>query len=156
MAQTASGEKFIAWGDRLFVAFELGWKGWKLAFTSVIGGKVWQVTIQPRNLIGLNEAVDKARRRLSVAAWCPVFSCYEAGREAFWLHRQLTALGIVNVVVDSSSIEVNRRARPSRTAVRRRRRFRETAERRLETDDSADRPAERQKGLTRKWIHHHS
>src|SRR5262249_22088249 len=39
----------------------------------------------------------------------PVFTCYEAGRDGFWLHRALTSRGISNVVVDSSSIEVDRR-----------------------------------------------
>jgi transposase len=38
-------------------------------------------------------------------------SCYEAGREGFWLHRYVLAQGIENHVVDSSSIEVNRRRR---------------------------------------------
>ena len=40
-----------------------------------------------------------------------VVSCYEAGRDGFWLHRFLHAHGIENRVVDSASIEVNRRAR---------------------------------------------
>jgi transposase len=44
-----------------------------------------------------------------------VWSCYEAGRDAFWPHRLLTAEGIHNLVVDSSSIEVNRRARHAKT-----------------------------------------
>jgi transposase len=42
-------------------------------------------------------------------------SCYEAGRDGFWLHRYLEAHGIINDVVDSSSIEVNRRARRAKT-----------------------------------------
>ena len=42
-------------------------------------------------------------------------SCYEAGRDGFWLHRWLIAQGVENVVVDSSSIEVNRRARRAKT-----------------------------------------
>ena len=42
-------------------------------------------------------------------------SCYEAGREGFWLHRYLVAHAITNHVVDSSSIEVNRRARHAKT-----------------------------------------
>jgi transposase len=41
----------------------------------------------------------------------PVFSCYEAGRDGFWLHRFLHHYDINNVIVDSSSIEVNRRLR---------------------------------------------
>jgi uncharacterized protein (TIGR02246 family) len=40
-----------------------------------------------------------------------VHSCYEAGRDGWWLHRWLIERGIDNIVVDSTSIEVNRRAR---------------------------------------------
>ena len=42
-------------------------------------------------------------------------SCYEAGRDGFWLHRWLLEQGIENIVVDSASIEVNRRARRVKT-----------------------------------------
>ena len=42
-------------------------------------------------------------------------SCYEAGRDGFWPHRWLTQLGVTNLVVDSSSIEVPRRARRAKT-----------------------------------------
>jgi hypothetical protein len=38
----------------------------------------------------------------------PVRRCYEAGRDGFWLHRWLLAHAVENVVVDASSIEVNR------------------------------------------------
>ena len=65
--------------------------------------------------MALSEAIGKARKRLGLAAACRVFSCYEAGREGFWLHRLLTQMGVVNLVVDSSSIEVNRRARRAKT-----------------------------------------
>ena len=41
-------------------------------------------------------------------------SCYEAGRDGFWLHRYLVSLGIENQVVDCSSIETNRRERWAR------------------------------------------
>jgi excinuclease UvrABC ATPase subunit len=40
-----------------------------------------------------------------------VRSCYEAGRDGFWLHRWLLAHEVENVVVEASSIDVNRRAR---------------------------------------------
>ena len=42
-------------------------------------------------------------------------SCYEAGRDGFWIHRYLEQQGIENLVVDSSSIEVNRKARRKKT-----------------------------------------
>ena len=42
-------------------------------------------------------------------------TCYEAGRDGFWLHRYLARGGIVNRIVDSASIEVNRRRRRTKT-----------------------------------------
>lgn len=45
----------------------------------------------------------------------PVVSCDEAGREGFRLHRFLKSQGITNHVVDSSSIEVNRRKRRAKS-----------------------------------------
>jgi len=115
MRQAASREESIAGEDGMLVAFELGLKDWKLAFGWVRGEKRLVVAIGSRDLVGLSEAFRKARRRLGLADSCRVFSCYEAGREGFWLHRQLTEMGIVNLVVDSSSIEVNRRARRAKT-----------------------------------------
>jgi transposase len=44
-----------------------------------------------------------------------MLSCYEAGRDGFWLHQYLESCEIENLVVDSSSIEVNRRKRRAKT-----------------------------------------
>ena len=44
-----------------------------------------------------------------------MLSCYEAGRDGFWVHRQLSDLGVDNVVVDPASMRVNRRARRAKT-----------------------------------------
>lgn len=115
MSQTASREDFIAMNERLVVAFELGWTSWKLAFGAWMGQKSFQVTMPARDAMALSAAIARARRRLGLAESCPVFSCYEAGRDGFWLHRLLTQMGMTNVVVDSSSIEVNRRARRAKT-----------------------------------------
>jgi transposase len=56
-----------------------------------------------------------AKARHGVPPECPVLSCYEAGRDGFWLHRTLTRRGAQSIVVDSSSIEVDRRARRAKT-----------------------------------------
>ena len=53
--------------------------------------------------------ITKAKKRFGLAEDAPVHSCYEAGRDGFWLHRFLESRGIANLVVDSSSIEVKRR-----------------------------------------------
>ena len=42
-------------------------------------------------------------------------SCYEAGRQGFWLHRWLVAQDVESHVVDSASIEVNRRKRRAKS-----------------------------------------
>ncbi|MCP4493037.1 MAG: transposase [Gammaproteobacteria bacterium] len=42
-------------------------------------------------------------------------SCYEAGRDGFWIHRALVAEGIDNKVLDSASIEVSRRQKQVKT-----------------------------------------
>ena len=54
------------------------------------------------------DEIAHAKRRLGPPASAAVVSCYEAGREGFWLHRFLQGHGITNHVVDSSSIEINR------------------------------------------------
>lgn len=59
--------------------------------------------------------VEEAKVRFGLPSDCAVFSCQEAGRSGFWLHRALEANGIVSLVVDSSSIEVKRKKRRAKT-----------------------------------------
>ena len=59
----------------------------------------------------------QGRARFGLPAAAPVASCYEAGRDGFWIHRALAQRGIRNRVVDSASIEVNRRARRAKTRI---------------------------------------
>jgi hypothetical protein len=61
------------------------------------------------------DAVRRAKERCQLEAQAKVHSCYEAGRDGWWLHRWLSEQGIDNLVVDSASIEVNRRARRAKT-----------------------------------------
>jgi transposase len=44
-----------------------------------------------------------------------IILCYEAGYDAFWLARFLKARGIECLVVDSASMQVNRRSRRAKT-----------------------------------------
>jgi transposase len=73
------------------------------------------VTSTAGDLVALGEAVAKAKARFGMQGDVPIVSCYEAGREGFWLHRSLGHCGVANVVVDASSIAVNRRARRAKT-----------------------------------------
>src|SRR5881409_175095 len=99
----------------LYVAFELGKKEWKLAMTSGFGVAPWLRSVVSGNWGGVERALAHGRARFGLAAAVPVVSCYEAGRDGFWIHRALQQRGIRNRVVDSASIEVNRRARRAKT-----------------------------------------
>jgi transposase len=99
----------------LHLSFELGRKEWKLAFTVARSQKPRIRTIPGGDLAAVKQEIALARQRFNLAEDVRVVSCYEAGRDGFWLHRFLTSIGVDNVVVDSSSIEVNRRARQAKT-----------------------------------------
>src|SRR5213596_3561233 len=99
----------------LYLAFELGNRDWKLGFTTGFGQPPRERTIAARDLAALAAELTQAQRRFALPAEAPVLSCYEAGRDGFWLHRALTAQGVTNLVVDSSSIEVNRRRRRAKS-----------------------------------------
>jgi transposase len=99
----------------LYGAFELGKKEWKLAMTSGFGGAPWLRSVASGDWRGVERALAQGRARFGLPATAPVVSCYEAGRDGFWIHRALVERGIRNRVVDSASIEVNRRARRAKT-----------------------------------------
>src|SRR5499433_3950911 len=99
----------------LFVAFELSEKTWKLGFTTGHGQKPRERTVTARHQERVLDEIAHAKRRLGLPETAPVVSCYEAGREGFWLHRFLQAHGITNQVVDSSAIAVNRRRRRAKS-----------------------------------------
>jgi transposase len=97
----------------LQLAFELSLNKWKLAFGH--NGKMRMVSIDARDLDQIQQAIEKAKKRFKLDGEVKILSCYEAGSDGFWLHRYLLSCGINNLVVDSSSIEVNRRKRRAKT-----------------------------------------
>ena len=99
----------------LYVAFELSHKKWKLGFSDGKSPQIRQVSINARDLEACRQEIQRAKRRFGLDETAVVRSCYEAGREGFFLHRALEQLGIENMVVDASSIEVNRRQRRAKT-----------------------------------------
>jgi len=107
------GQNTTALG-RLYMALELGEKSWKLSLGDCQRAPS-RCTVTAGDTTAVLAAVANARARCHLGADAPVYSCYEAGRDGFWLHRWLTEQGIANLVVDSASIEVNRRARRAKT-----------------------------------------
>jgi transposase len=99
----------------LYVALELSTKEWVLTMSTAPGAKRQRARIRPGDQETLARVLAEAKSRSGVAPDAPVRSCYEAGRDGFWPHRLLVMLGVRNLVVDSSSIEVSRRARQAKT-----------------------------------------
>jgi transposase len=115
MSATHANQSNTTAAPRLYLALELSWNSWKLAFTVGLGQKSRLRTIPARNTDLLLLEIGKAKARFGLPDDAPVVSCYEAGRDGFWLHRLLVHHGVDNRVVDSASIEVNRRQRRAKS-----------------------------------------
>ena len=100
----------------LYLAFELANRSWKLAFSTGIGQKPRIRDVPARDLDALGREISKARERFRLGDRIPIISCYEAGRDGFWIDRYLASqAGHHNLVVDSASIDVKRRHRRVKT-----------------------------------------
>jgi len=101
--------------EKLYMALELSNAEWKLGFTVGLGQSPRLRSLEARDLRGLEQEIRLATKRFGLSDNVRVLSCYEAGRDGFWLHRYLATKDVKNVVVDSASIEVNRRFRRAKT-----------------------------------------
>ena len=99
----------------LFLALELSASKWKLGTTVGLGQKPREKTVEAGDLDGLMEEIARAKERFGLPAEVRVVSCYEAGRDGFWIHRWLEAQGIENVVIDPASVQVDRRKKRAKT-----------------------------------------
>lgn len=99
----------------LCMAMELSDGKWKLAFGTDARAKIRLYIVDARDLTATKYKIKRALERFKLSPDTPVVSCYEAGRDGFWIHRWLQSLGIINRIVDSSSVEVNRRKRRAKT-----------------------------------------
>ena len=99
----------------LSLAFELGKNTWKLGFTIGVAQQPRERTIPAGDVARLQQEIARAKQRFGLPEDARIVSCYEAGRDGFWLHRYLVAHNVQNHVIDSASIEVNRRQRRAKT-----------------------------------------
>ena len=98
----------------LYMSFELGDKSWKVTASDGHRGSS-RYNVDAGDTAAVADCIRKARERCKLEPQARVHSCYEAGRDGWWLHRWLIEQGVDNIVVDSSSIEVNRHARRAKT-----------------------------------------
>ena len=99
----------------LYMSMELSADQWKLAFTTSICRRPRIRNVTAGDLGKLKVEIAAAKTRFELDPSVPVVSCYEAGRDGFWIHRCLVSMGIENHVVEPASIQVNRRMRNAKT-----------------------------------------
>ena len=90
-------------GD-LYISFELGEKRWHLSVGDGTQRSISRYCVSAGDTTAVASCIAKAGARFKTTAKARVHSCYEAGRDGWWLHRWLTGLGSANLVVDPSSI----------------------------------------------------
>ena len=102
---------------RCVLAIELSKKSWIVAVNTPLSDKISRHTLKPCDGKGLLDLCEQIRTRVARATMkrVEIVSCYEAGYDGFWLHRLLQAHGIRNCVIDPASLQVDRRARRSKT-----------------------------------------
>jgi transposase len=110
-----TAQEKIAGRPTLYLAFELGQKQWKLGFSIGLGQRPRERGMAAGDREVLRKEIQLAKQRFDLPEDARVLSCYEAGRDGFWLHHYLHTQGIENVVVDSASIAVSRRAKQVKT-----------------------------------------
>lgn len=113
--ETTTIDQYTVIQPHLYMAFELSQTKWMLGFTIGFGQRPRLRSIAARDLAALRDEIQLAQERFGLGEDAQVISCYEAGRDGFWLHRYLLSIGVANWVVDSASIEVNRRAKQAKT-----------------------------------------
>ena len=102
---------------RCLFAIELSGMSWVVAFNTPLSEKISRRTLIGCKWKKLLELIEEVRARVSreTSRAVEMISCYEAGYDGFWLHRQLSAHGIRNYVIDPASLQVDRRARRVKT-----------------------------------------
>ena len=98
-----------------YMVMELSTKKWGLAFSTGAARDPRIREVRARDVIGLKREIRLALKRFELPQDTPLVSCYEAGRDGFWIDRCLRHNGIENVIIDSASIEQNRRRKQIKT-----------------------------------------
>jgi transposase len=98
------------------LVFELSKANWKLGVMLPGSEKMSRYAIAGGDLAALSERLATMRTKAARGGKpVRIVSCYEAGFDGHWLHRWLTAQGVINYEIDAASIPVNRRMRRAKT-----------------------------------------
>jgi transposase len=111
----------------LYMALELDNSRWQIGFSTAMAQPMRARSVVAGDVSSLQQEISRAIARLfPQSPPGEIVSCYEAGRDGFWIHRLLTEQGhpldaglasipIHNVIVDASSMSITRQARRAKT-----------------------------------------
>ena len=123
--QACSEQTPVATQNEMYAAIELSGVSWLVAIYVPHADKISRHQIESGNGTALIDLLDAIRERSErvLGREIAIYSCYEAGFDGFWLHRQLVTAGINNAVIDPASIQVNRQREERRRIASMSRRF---------------------------------
>ena len=101
----------------IYLAIELSASTWLVASKIPTSEKTGFHRMEAGDSQALLALVADLRKKVAtkLGVEAAVVSCFEAGRDGFWLHRLLVEHRVINHVVEPTSILVNRRARRAKT-----------------------------------------
>ncbi len=101
----------------IYLAIELSASTWLVASKLPSREKIGLHRMEAGDSRALLALIADLRKKVAtkLGVEAAVVSCFEAGRDGFWLHRLLAEHGVINRVVEPTSILVNRRARRAKT-----------------------------------------
>lgn len=97
----------------LYLSMELSEKSWGLLFSD--GEKLSAHSVSVGDVAAVLAHAKSCAKRFGLPARAQLLAVQEAGRDGFWIHRALEAAGARSLVVDATSIEVDRRMRRAKT-----------------------------------------
>src|SRR5450631_820932 len=94
---------------RYLFAIELSKESWVIGFITPLSAKISRRILSGGDWRGLLELIEEVRARVSreMGRAVEVMSCYEAGYDGFWLHRQREADGVRNYFIDPASLHTD-------------------------------------------------
>jgi len=101
----------------IYGAIEMSSKSWLLAIQAPDRQKVSRHQMPAGDSAKLIAHLDQARSRVQEQTGAPVavITCYEAGRDGFWVHRVLQENEIDNQVVDPASLLTDQKKKSKKT-----------------------------------------
>ena len=118
MTQTTTSSQSTPSNRDLYIALDLSRATWQLAVSDGVA--------KPRDIVVHRDNPDAAKTqfvnemsaaklRFGLQNDCAVHAVFEAGRDGFWIERWLLSIGVLCVVIDPASIEVDRKAKQRKT-----------------------------------------